>query len=114
MSRTFTLRRVRIWDGRSESYLDADSIEISGRSIVAIGGDPASPPLDRDCAGLTALPGLIDAHVHLSLDPDATGTPGAQTRDDTLREAMSLRASAMLRAGITTARDLGGGTFLEL
>jgi imidazolonepropionase-like amidohydrolase len=52
--------------------------------------------------------------VHLSLDPHATAAPVQQAKDDALRAAMSARAAAMLRAGITTARDLGGGTFLEL
>jgi imidazolonepropionase-like amidohydrolase len=62
----------------------------------------------------TILPGLIDAHVHLSIDPTLgvaaqAGVPLAERRG-----AMVRRAEAMLRAGITTARDLGGGDGEEI
>ena len=69
----------------------------------------------RDCQGLVAVPGLIDAHVHLGLDPSVTD-PFAHGRvpEDQQLAAMRKRTSDMLRAGVTTARDLGGGAWLEL
>src|SRR5262249_15673297 len=68
-----------------------------------------------DLAGRALIPGLIDCHVHLCLDP-AVFEAEAQTRGSDEHElaAMRDRAEAMVRAGITTARDLGGGRFLEL
>jgi imidazolonepropionase-like amidohydrolase len=61
------------------------------------------------------MPGLIDAHVHLDLDP-GIGAPAEQLApsraDRDLR--MIARARAMVRAGITTARDLGAGEWSEL
>ena len=42
------------------------------------------------------------------------GSVPPRTDPDRLTSAMRERAAAMLRAGITTARDLGGGTFAEL
>ena len=56
---------LRIWDGIAEGYLDADSITVEGERIAAIGDSRGG----RDCSGLTAIPGLIDAHVHMVLDP---------------------------------------------
>lgn len=106
------VRGVRIWDGAA--WLDADAVRLGGGRIVEVGRDlhPARGERVVDGAGATALPGLIDAHVHLELDP-ARGQPPApdEPRDP---EAMAARAAAMVRAGITTARDLGGGTFAEL
>ena len=90
---------LRVRDGRFENVdasgdqlLDAgilESIELPGRVIV---------------------PGLIDAHVHLELDP-ALRSPKEQFEvpRDLRRRAMARRAGQMLAAGITTARDCGGG-----
>ncbi len=51
----------------------------------------------------------------MTLDPEL-GSPGEQLRipHDRLLEQMEARALAMVRAGITTARDLGGGAWLEI
>ena len=69
----------------------------------------------KDCAGLTIVPGLIDSHVHMVLDPSIldVGKQLAQSDDD-IRKKMPGRAENMLKAGITCARDLGGGNWLEL
>ena len=58
---------------------------------------------------------MIDAHIHISLDPKL-GDPMKQEQVPPAErvQAMETRALAMLRAGITTARDLGGGAGLEL
>ena len=49
------------------------------------------------------MPGLIDAHVHLGLDPSVTD-PFAHGR---VPEDQQLAAMQdMLRVGVTTARDL--------
>lgn len=102
---------LRIWDGIADDYLDADSITVEGERIATIGHASGG----RDCGGLTAIPGLIDAHVHMVLDPDLTSVADQLAQgDDVLRQKMAVRAEAMVRAGITTARDLGGGNWLEL
>ncbi len=108
---------LRIWDGVADAYLDADAIRIDGDRIVAVGAasEISGGASTRDMRGATALPGLIDAHVHMVLDPDLRD-PLAQTTADrsTRAAAMAQRAVEMARAGITTARDLGGGEWLEL
>lgn len=102
---------IRLWDGVSEDYSTFDSIVVEGESIVAMGrGLPG-----EDCTGLTALPGLIDAHVHMVLDPSiASLTDQLMQSESDIRDKMVRRAEAMVRHGITTARDLGGGNWLEL
>ncbi|MFW6092353.1 MAG: amidohydrolase family protein [Pseudomonadota bacterium] len=106
------LRGLTIWDGHA--YLPADSLRLAGNRIAAIGDGLAPRRGERviTCGGATAMPGLMDAHVHLELDPEH-GRPPALTdlRDPA---AMARRAQRMVEAGITTARDLGGGTGAEL
>ena len=106
------LRNVRIWDGVSESYAQFDSLRIEGERIAAIGEAPDSRDA-RDFSGLTLLPGLIDGHVHLCLDPDIRA-PADQPSGDAVRDAMPARLRRMAAAGITTARDLGGGEWIDL
>ena len=106
------LTKLRIWDGTS--LLDADTVRLEGERISAIGAesDLKADAQVIDCAGATALPGLIDAHVHMELNPDHHKPP--ETTDPGQRPLMVERAAAMVRAGITTARDLGGGAWMEL
>ncbi|MEM9174963.1 MAG: amidohydrolase family protein [Myxococcota bacterium] len=79
-------------------------------AATAAGAGP--PPVDL--TGRVLVPGLIDAHVHLELDPalrspkEQFAVPAAE------REAgVARRAAAMLAAGITTTRDCGGGRYME-
>jgi imidazolonepropionase-like amidohydrolase len=109
---------VRCWRGL-ESTLSPlpTSIWVRAGRIEAVGAEAerAYPGEDRrDARGRFALPGLIDAHVHLELDPSLR-TPAEQLAlSEPVREAgVATRARAMLRAGITTARDCGGGAHRE-
>jgi imidazolonepropionase-like amidohydrolase len=120
---------VRVWDGTAISVPpDRLTIRIEHGRIAAIGAGPelsddadviafdAELRSDARAVGVpTAIPGLIDAHVHLTLDP-AIADPRRQlevSREE-LETALCSRARAMLRAGITTARDLGGGAWHEI
>ena len=106
-----TYTNIRLWDGVADAYADANSIAVEGEVIVGVGRDLPG----EDCAGLTVVPGLIDAHVHMVLDPShKTVAEHLAEKRDVLRRKMAARAFAMVRAGITTARDLGGGEWLEL
>jgi imidazolonepropionase-like amidohydrolase len=61
------------------------------------------------------MPGLIDAHVHLSFDASADAAGALIEADDaTLLTRMRGAAARALRAGITTLRDLGDRNYLGL
>jgi len=107
-----TLTGLRIWDG--EEFRDADAIRIEGSRIAAVGDadDLSADAKVINYSGATAIPGLIDAHVHMVLDPEQRSPPGRDDVPDMV--AMRRRAGDMVQAGITTARDLGGGHWLEL
>ncbi len=109
------LTGVRIWDG--ERSIDADAVRFQRGRITAIGdaadlATPASDVVIESHPGTTLLPGLIDAHVHLELDPDNSKPPAFD--DPRPIPRMAERAQRMLTAGITTARDLGGGRWAEI
>ena len=99
--------------------LDAgiDAILIEHGKIVAVGAtsDFQKSGDIRDMAGLYVTPGLIDAHIHLCLDHEITDPMDQEKAGrETLLQQMAGRAARMVQAGITTARDLGGGQWLEL
>ncbi len=108
------LTDLTIWDG--DAIVEADTLILRGPRIEglcrrsALGAGEARAA--RSLAGATALPGLMDAHVHMVLDPSRKDPPGPEEHGDP--QAMRERAAMMVRAGITTARDLGGGGWLEL
>lgn len=52
-----------------------------------------------DCTGSTVMPGLIDAHVHLTM----AGPDGLE-----LEERVARNARELLESGVTTARDASG------
>ena len=108
------LTDLNIWDGINR--LEVDTLILHGRQIENLCDKAALAPVEartaRSMAGLTALPGLMDAHVHMVLDPNRSTPPAAGEKPDPT--AMRNRAAVMVRAGITTARDLGGGAWYEL
>lgn len=104
---------LSIWDGHGS--IDADAILIHGSQIAAVGTAAKLRRRglqERNCQGLWATPGLIDAHVHMELNHEDRQPPKDSQAAD--YEAMCARARRMVQAGITTARDLGGGSWTEL
>ena len=102
------ITNINLFDGRA--LLRERSLSIRDEVIEALDVDASQDALDGDDGWL--IPGLIDCHVHMELDP-ANSTPPAPDAPRDL-EAMAGRAEAMVRAGITTARDLGGGAWAEI
>jgi imidazolonepropionase-like amidohydrolase len=113
------LAGVRVWDGVADAASDTpQNLRVEQGRIVALGREPAlleGARVLEPGPGTVALPGLIDAHVHMTLDPEIR-SPADQLAQPTevVVRGMEERAAEMLRAGITTARDLGGGEWLEV
>lgn len=89
-------------DGTAQAGLD---VHVDGTTILAVGPSlTVSGAEVVDCAGMTVMPGLIDAHVHLAM-------AGATTPDATVEQTRSRvagNARQLLEAGVTTARDASG------
>jgi imidazolonepropionase-like amidohydrolase len=68
-----------------------------------------------DAEGAYLLPGLIDCHVHLTVDAtDADPSVGASKPDHVVAAFARQAAEQTLRAGVTSVRDLGGSNYLEM
>ena len=106
---------VRVFDGTSERLSPPRYVLVVGNKIQTVADAPIAPPagaaLTRIAGnGRTLMPGLIDAHTHLSFTiiPQAA----ALTADIGYVHAASTQAATgMLLRGFTTARDAGGPVF---
>jgi imidazolonepropionase-like amidohydrolase len=111
-----------VWDGTDRPPVSGGAVAIRG-GVVAACGPRADVPISAaarvlDFPDATVLPGLIDTHVHLIWPGD--GTPNhtfttAATDAELLLVAVR-NAQRVLRAGVTTVRDLGsrGRVVLDL
>jgi imidazolonepropionase-like amidohydrolase len=68
-----------------------------------------------DYPGSTIMPGLIDSHVHLGFDggPNPAGRMRSETDEQQL-VLMLHSARELLGVGVTTARDLGARSYLDV
>lgn len=82
-------------------------------------GDSLGPDVQLfDCSDKTVIPGLIDAHVHLTFSggKDSAETRYVLGREENERLAIRALSNAQqaLRAGVTTVRDCGGRGLVTL
>jgi imidazolonepropionase-like amidohydrolase len=94
-------------------------VVVRGDQVVSVGsGDGAVPAGARvvDLRPLTAIPGMIDSHTHMTYYRDRVLTPrGPAPRGMDSVVIMSARnAMATLQTGVTTVRDLGAGGGADL
>lgn len=114
---SLVFRAERMFDGLT-TY-GASTVEVTDGVITSVHTPGAVPANDLEVIDLGPdsflLPGLIDCHVHLSLDasPDPVSTLIA-VDNETLRESIRSAALRTVRAGITTVRDLGDRDYLTL
>jgi imidazolonepropionase-like amidohydrolase len=107
-----------MFDGVSSALMARPSVVVADGVIAAVAGPAGPVPAGAhvvDLPGLTLMPGLVDAHLHLCFD--ASKDPAghlAETGDDLLREQMAGAAQRALRAGVTTVRDLGDRRYLAV
>ena len=81
---TTAITNARIFDG--DTVLEATTVLLDGQTITAVGGPVPGDATVVDATGATLLPGLIDAHVHTTVE--------------SLRDA--------LRFGVTTELEMMG------
>jgi imidazolonepropionase-like amidohydrolase len=98
--------------------------DLGGRSLLIEGGRiRAVEPLDApapagarivDLSRETVLPGLIDVHVHLTVDADEAGAKALtlSVPDEAITGVANARRTLM--AGFTTARNVGASHFTDV
>lgn len=103
--RTVPHRRVTLDGDRITAVEDAGTPAADAPAAVQ---DADAPAADRrNGSGLTVLPGLIDAHVHVKAwHADLAAVPRRPASYTALQAAGLL--AGMLRRGFTTVRDAGG------
>ena len=106
------LRFRQVWDG--DRLLPNASVVIQGQRIIAVGTtvDVPKGAHEVDLRRLTALPGLIDLHTHVTYFWDrASGTtplrPGKRRTPEETADVAAENAKRTLETGVTTIRDLG-------
>ena len=66
------LGNLKLWDGVESDYsteFDALRINEDGSLVLTTSDEVLVNETTLDLAGAYAIPGLIDAHIHLCLDP---------------------------------------------
>jgi imidazolonepropionase-like amidohydrolase len=112
------VRFGQLWDG-ARVVPDA-VVTVSGARITAVGAGDAAVPAGADVVDLrplTGLPGLIDAHTHITYFWD--GAPGTRPRGQRRRSGVTVvlaqaNARRTLEAGVTTVRDLNAADETDL
>ena len=100
-------------DGHEGPPLPGAVVLVAGNRIVAVGSRNELTVPDGaevvDARGMTILPGLIDAHVHLDIlgHSDYQHWHG-RYRDGRYAEIMEISTRQLLMSGVTTVVDLAG------
>jgi imidazolonepropionase-like amidohydrolase len=108
----------KLLDVRSGKTLTGQAIVIDGGKVVSVGpfAQSTRSPSDRlvDLSNATVLPGLTDAHTHMTGDPQDVGYEGLgiSIPRSTLIGARNARLT--LEAGFTTVRNVGAEGYSDV
>ncbi len=115
--RRIAIKAGKLFDSETGTMLDNRTILIENDVITAVGTDLKIPAdaIVYDFSDRYVLPGLIDAHVHL------TSEIGGNYTDNLFRRSFvdsavtaHLNAKSTLHAGFTTVRNLGADAFVDV
>ena len=118
--RPIVLRAARMFDGKSDRIVSPGVLVVIGDKIDSVGDANARPAGAEiiDLGDATLLPGLIDAHTHLTHGYGEDYRQRFVDRERKTIPEMTLDATEDLRktlmAGFTTVRDLGSSDFIDV
>jgi len=119
-AKPIVLRAARLYDGKSDAVVAPGLVVVDGKKITAV-GPKAQPPAGAeviDLGDVTLLPGLMDAHTHLSgeMSDDWKQDEIDGFKKELAQKAVEATAYAQrtLLAGFTTVRDLGSDHFIDI
>lgn len=103
------ITNANVFNGVDNQLIENVSVLVDGNLITQIGQiDVSVADQVIDAKGGTVMPGLIDAHVHITL------SAGFNVLDSMTREEIAIRSAKiseeMLLRGFTSCRDVGGNT----
>ena len=103
---------VSVFDGTSDALIANGNVLVEGNMIKAVSADPieADGATVIDGGGRTLMPGMIEAHGHVTY---ASPLVAMMLQQDPNEQAVrsARRAQDYLMAGFTTVRDMGGNAF---
>jgi imidazolonepropionase-like amidohydrolase len=113
---TTVIHAGHLLDVKTGRIIDNATVVIQGDKIVSVGPQGTRTPANAktiDLPNATLLPGLIDAHTHLTFDP----TFGYQELGVSIpKEALigAKNARITLEAGFTTVRNVGASGYTDI
>ena len=115
--KSVVLHAGHVLDVKSGKLLSDQTIVIEDGKVVSVGASAdAKPPADAvriELPNATVLPGLIDAHTHLTMDPRfGYEELGISIPRQALIGAKNARVT--LQAGFTTVRNVGADGFTDV
>ncbi len=114
MADTVVVTAERMVDVLAGRTVVRPQITITDGRITAVSSQdtPAAPGARHiDLPGMTLLPGLIDMHVHLTLDPRFSGYRELEFTDNFWTVVGVANAKRTLEAGFTTVRNVGSRNY---
>jgi imidazolonepropionase-like amidohydrolase len=108
------VRAGRVLDVKSGKLLANQTIVIDGDRIASVGGRAPVGAKIIDLPNATVLPGMIDVHTHLTMDPQDHGLQSLtlSVPRQALKGAKNARTT--LLAGFTTVRNVGANGYSDV
>ncbi|SHG73281.1 amidohydrolase family protein [Massilia sp. CF038] len=110
------IKAAHMLDVRSGALINDAVVLVSGERITAAGSKLAIPPGANviDLGAKTLLPGLIDAHTHLTGNPEDAGYSSVRISVPRAALTGAKNARLTLQAGFTTVRDVGSEGYADI
>jgi imidazolonepropionase-like amidohydrolase len=108
----YIFRHANLLEAERGEYVPDRSVLVEDERILEVGGSEirAGNASEIDLHGKTLMPGLIDAHVHVTAVTADLAAQSEWSPSYVTARAARLMAS-MLKRGFTTVRDVGGADY---